>query len=211
MEKGKIKYSGTYEEIEHSEEIQDILKSLAKTAKKDKEEEKSETNGETLINGEKSKETLKKSFISEKGTSITEDENKEKITVGWKVYISFFVKNYSWLFYLLFIILSMLSSFASVQNGIYTGKFIDPRRKPDDFWRMFMITLLFAIGFAVLITLVGTGISLATVRLTKRLHIDMLKKTANAPVNLYFDKTPSGRILNRYSSDINKLDNGIDQ
>lgn len=37
----------------------------------------------------------------------------------------------------------------------------------------------------------------------------MLDKTTNAPINLYFDKTPSGKILNRYSRDINKIDQEI--
>ena len=35
----------------------------------------------------------------------------------------------------------------------------------------------------------------------------MLIKIMNAPINLYFDKTPSGRILNRFSKDIRRVDN----
>jgi len=37
----------------------------------------------------------------------------------------------------------------------------------------------------------------------------MFVKTLNAPVNLYFDKTPSGRILNKFSKDIDKIDNEV--
>ena len=34
----------------------------------------------------------------------------------------------------------------------------------------------------------------------------MVDRILNAPINLYFDKTPIGRILNRFSKDLNVLD-----
>jgi hypothetical protein len=34
----------------------------------------------------------------------------------------------------------------------------------------------------------------------------VLKKVLNAPINLYFDITPIGRILNRFSKDLNILE-----
>jgi len=60
--------------------------------------------------------------------------------------------------------------------------------------------------FAVLSSL---GIYLRTMSLTtfcwygnRRLQEDMIKQVLNAPVNLYFDTTPIGRILNRFSKDL---------
>ena len=41
---------------------------------------------------------------------------------------------------------------------------------------------------------------------TKRLHEEMVDRILNAPINLYFDKTPIGRILNKFSKDLNVLD-----
>jgi len=37
---------------------------------------------------------------------------------------------------------------------------------------------------------------------TKRIHEDMVKYVLNAPINLYFDVTPIGRILNKFSKDL---------
>ena len=34
----------------------------------------------------------------------------------------------------------------------------------------------------------------------------MIKNVLNAPVNLYFDVTPIGRILNKFSKDLSILD-----
>ena len=52
---------------------------------------------------------------------------------------------------------------------------------------------------------------MTVIRLARILHEQMIAKTYNAPINLYFDKTPSGRILNKFSKDINTVDDGIGQ
>lgn len=41
---------------------------------------------------------------------------------------------------------------------------------------------------------------------TRKLHQNMLHAVLNAPVNLYFDKTPLSRILNIFSKDLNQLE-----
>ena len=40
----------------------------------------------------------------------------------------------------------------------------------------------------------------------KALHEDMVAKILNAPINLYFDTTPIGRILNRFSKDLQLIE-----
>lgn len=37
----------------------------------------------------------------------------------------------------------------------------------------------------------------------------MIKTVANAPVNLYFDVTPIGRILNKFSKDLSAIETSI--
>lgn len=38
------------------------------------------------------------------------------------------------------------------------------------------------------------------------IHQDMLDYVMNAPINLYFDVTPIGRILNKFSKDLEVAD-----
>jgi ABC-type multidrug transport system fused ATPase/permease subunit len=40
----------------------------------------------------------------------------------------------------------------------------------------------------------------------KKLHEDMVARILNAPINLYFDTTPIGRILNRFSKDLQLIE-----
>jgi ABC-type multidrug transport system fused ATPase/permease subunit len=46
-----------------------------------------------------------------------------------------------------------------------------------------------------------------SIKSDKKLHEEMIKKVGNAPINLYFDVTPIGRVLNKFSSDLNDLSN----
>lgn len=38
------------------------------------------------------------------------------------------------------------------------------------------------------------------------MHEDMIKRVLNAPINLYFDKTPLSRIMSIFSKDLNQLE-----
>jgi ABC-type multidrug transport system fused ATPase/permease subunit len=41
---------------------------------------------------------------------------------------------------------------------------------------------------------------------TKALHQDMIDHVLKAPINLYFDTTPIGRIMNRFSKDLQMIE-----
>ena len=41
---------------------------------------------------------------------------------------------------------------------------------------------------------------------TKKLHREMIMAVSKAPVNLFFDCTPIGRILNKFSKDLSTLE-----
>jgi len=44
------------------------------------------------------------------------------------------------------------------------------------------------------------------IKSSRAIHEEMLSKVLNAPVNLYFDVTPIGRILNKFSKDLDVAD-----
>ena len=52
-------------------------------------------------------------------------------------------------------------------------------------------------------------ISVASVKAATRIHASMVHRLVRAPINLYFDVTPLGRILNRLSKDTNDIDGEI--
>lgn len=45
-------------------------------------------------------------------------------------------------------------------------------------------------------------INVRTLNGSLKIHSDIVKKVTNAPINTYFDVTPVGRILNKFSKDL---------
>ena len=75
-----------------------------------------------------------------------------------------------------------------------------------NFWYYSGIALSFCV-FASCATFARSGVcQLFTLRAGREIHEQMIDKILHAPVNLYFDVTPVGRILNKFSKDLNGLE-----
>lgn len=81
MEAGRVKYFGTYEELQHSTEIKHIMKTIADSYVEEEKKNKAE-----LDDSNEEDNSSKKCNLSKEGASITEDENNELSTVSWRVY-----------------------------------------------------------------------------------------------------------------------------
>lgn len=52
-------------------------------------------------------------------------------------------------------------------------------------------------------------IFLITLTAARDVHNAMIKRVTNAPINLFFDVTPTGTVLNRFSKDLQMLDQNL--
>uniref|UniRef100_K3X2G1 Uncharacterized protein n=1 Tax=Globisporangium ultimum (strain ATCC 200006 / CBS 805.95 / DAOM BR144) TaxID=431595 RepID=K3X2G1_GLOUD len=68
------------------------------------------------------------------------------------------------------------------------------------------------IMFCCLLTVIrGQLLVEACIRSSRNLHNEMFQRVLSAPVNSYFDVTPVGRILNRFSNDLDQMDTILPQ
>eukprot|EP00644_Phytophthora_capsici_P007504 jgi/Phyca11/7713/fgenesh1_pm.PHYCAscaffold_21_\ len=71
------------------------------------------------------------------------------------------------------------------------------------------------LGFIVVCTVLTLGrgflMTEACVRSAKNLHEELFRRVLSAPITRYFDVTPMGRILNRFSNDIDQMDSVLPQ
>jgi len=74
-------------------------------------------------------------------------------------------------------------------------------------WLYSGLSLAFACCSALSISLRVSSIYYFSIRADKKLHEEMIEKVGHAPINLYYDVTPIGRVLNKFSSDLNDLSN----
>ena len=123
MEEGRIKHIGSYDELQHSDEMKHIIETLSHLNSSIREENKEEINENDSDNNQN--ESERQSYISVEGLNITEDENDEQIEVGLKIYISFFLSRGTWIVYILMAPLFAGYSYLIVYNTINVGKWVE--------------------------------------------------------------------------------------
>ncbi|TNV86168.1 hypothetical protein FGO68_gene2272 [Halteria grandinella] len=137
---------------------------------------------------------------------MMEDENLEISTVGWPVYRDYLKYLGGWRF-LLFGQLSMCGYTAfKILNDYQVGNWATSEDQTTNFLYYGGLTFLYAFLTSLCIYFRAMTMQLSSWYANKQLHEDMISKVMHAPINLYFDVTPIGRILNRFSKDLSGIE-----
>lgn len=223
MQNGKFIYDGTFEELKNNDYFTMILEQMnkdeglnteaeedkeeKKESEKDEEEEenKSDSSSEELL---AEKENTPINYMSKTGSTITFDENKEDSSSKQNMYLKYFGYNKVATIFIIFgTLFIMISRAASVGFDLYLLKWIRyTARNKENNPELLSIMVLLCI---VLLLFVVVGVYFFysfSIRLSKSLFHDINNRVFNAPINLYFDRTPTGVILNRFSKDLNSVD-----
>jgi ABC-type multidrug transport system fused ATPase/permease subunit len=72
-----------------------------------------------------------------------------------------------------------------------------------------LVILGFSLAAAIFVFLRCITLVMGTLRGSKKQHDQMINKVMHAPINLFFDVTPIGKILNRFSRDLSLFDDEI--
>lgn len=110
-----------------------------------------------------------------------------------------------------FIVLSQLAMGGFLVTRLFSDFVIgqwasDPEQGASKFEYYCILCFAMAVGQFAAMTIRAGVLLLYSVAATKKLHGVMLRSVFEAPLNLYFDTTPIGRILNRFSKDLTLLD-----
>ena len=205
MEKGKIIYDGTFEELKTHNYFKMILEHMDKDEELEKEINESDE--------EQPIEVIDKSkdHMSKVGSTITVNENEEESNVEWKLYVTYFLYNkVSLALFIFFIFALAVAQTSSVAFDVYLLKWIqyasDVRESNT---KLFVLIIVFSLIFMLFLVVSTYLIFKFSIILSKNLFKDMNKSVFNAPINMYFDRNPTGLILNRFSKDINRVDNAM--
>jgi ABC-type multidrug transport system fused ATPase/permease subunit len=111
-----------------------------------------------------------------------------------------------WFSFTILNLIMITFTICKIYSDYLIGEWTDSFNQLSQF--AFYSSLIFA--FAIITTIMafcrllyGSTISL---RASKLIHEEMISKVMNAPINLYFDVTPIGRILNKFSKDLAVVD-----
>lgn len=228
---GKIVEHGTYDEImkQESSLLRQLIKDFGKKKEELSNEGESESENEDKINLENLEsdsdfeiDSLRRasdaSLIPDDERNVEEEEEDEEAKerkehleqgkVKWNVYLQY-AKACNPTSVMIFLVSTVLSMLVSVGANVWLKHWSEVNSRygyNPDILKYLGIYFLLGFGSSALV-LVQTCIMWiwCTIQGSKRLHNDMAISVLRAPMS-FFETTPIGRILNRFSNDIYKVD-----
>ena len=226
MEDGKIVLQGTFEQLKMTSKFEEL-------SKKDQNQEDGKTQSdeddnqldheknhekESAIKHEKHQDTESIEIItSEEGPKTGTDELIQSLTIsedrekGRMKAATFKIFYQMWggiRFFSLIVLIAIFKEFAIHGSSPLLAYWGDNPSAftVKSFITVFCIFSFFSLFFQFSVFRLSF---LRTFKCSINLHETMLRSVLQAPLNLFFDRVPTGRILNRFSGDIERIDSGI--
>ena len=99
-----------------------------------------------------------------------------------------------------------LYMYCKIAGDILIGEWSESPFQHTHFAFFVGISFAYALGQSVFTYCQSACMQYFSLYATRKLHQDMINNIMKAPINLYFDTTPLGRILNKFSKDLNQLE-----
>ena len=218
LNKGEIKWMGTYEEIKE----QDFYKSFYEKRKKETEDEgpmlekktSSERREEFLrrdsseeIDKNLAKNKKNKSLNTGKIKRITKEEVQEQGSVKLSVYKDFLLKIGGCCTILIMVILMIIMDLSRSAQDLWLGYWTENQDQSKNMLYFLIFSLFGVVGCAFTYCKLRVQ-SNCNVRTSRTIHKEMVESLIRAPIPTFHETVPKGQILNRFSSDINSVDRG---
>jgi ABC-type multidrug transport system fused ATPase/permease subunit len=151
---------------------------------------------------------LENNYLSNKGHVINADENKERVKAGWGIYYKFFMYT-KWTIVSIVssVLINVVKRITDILFDYYTLQWVKDISQSQNN-NITLFTLVVSLSVVTTLGACFTGlIQIAFVfSVSIKLFKDMITRVCYAPVNMYFDVTPTGVILNRFSNDIQTVE-----
>jgi ABC-type multidrug transport system fused ATPase/permease subunit len=222
MDHGRIRHQGTYSELiaQGVDFAGAVDVSKAEPPEKPKESEKEPTLEEAIEDKkepsvrEDEVEAIKKQVeLKEKGENLVKEEEREEGQVAGSAYVHY-AKSGGWVQFLLAILTQGIGRGCEIGASFWLAHWAEEALAAEfsgsphtDGETGFYLGIYGLFGFLGVCGLTVRALVLAYHRLgaSRKLHDDLAKSILRAPVS-FFDVTPTGRILNRFAADMDKID-----
>ena len=201
IDEGHIQAFDTYDNLmAHNEEFRELIANNAEEEKKRKDPEE-----EDEVEGEK-KDAKKRTGKKPKGT-LMQAEERATSSVSWNVYSSYIKASGSILVLPFVLILLVLSQGGNITTSLWLSWWTSNK---FGYSTGVYVGVYAALGFfqALLMFLFSVALSIAGTQASKVMLQRAITRVLRAPMS-FFDTTPLGRITNRFSKDIDTMDNTL--
>ncbi|XP_070559514.1 ATP-binding cassette sub-family C member 9-like isoform X2 [Ptychodera flava] len=217
MEKGRLAQEGDLNKIKKHDPVlfaawEGTIRVLSESDRESDDEHIDDTEKERVILNQQISKTEIQTTRGSSGALI-EKEERERGSVSWRVYLAYAKAIKYYRVVLIFLLLAgqaaalMLSHFwlsAWSEVGVDTANKtqVELDEEVDVYRRGYTVWTL---SFVALTGIVLTCQILSAIYAARLLHVDLLRNIIHAPLR-FFDTTPIGRILNRFSNDTQIID-----
>ncbi|KAK6511062.1 hypothetical protein TWF506_010144 [Arthrobotrys conoides] len=198
MVDGRVSAVGTFDELMATNE--EFKQMLSLTAAEEAPEKKAEEENEEADPSEE-----KKSKKKGKAPGLMQQEDKASNGVGWNIYYAYIKASGTFLVAPIIIIFLFLSQVSNILGTIWlswwtSGRYpLSKEAYIAGYVGFGVAQALFMFIFSLTLTIAGTEAS-------KNLMKRAMRRVLRAPMS-FFDTTPLGRIVNRFSKDVDVMDN----
>ncbi|XP_052866595.1 multidrug resistance-associated protein 1 isoform X2 [Anopheles cruzii] len=205
------------QQLESTAGAEEILNQLKRTnSKRSRSESTSDTGDMSRQNSTTDSNSSLRRRISEKGTEapktkLIEQEKSETGSVKWEVY-KHYLKSIGWTLSIATVLLNMVFQGFSIGSNLWLSRWsTDEEAENNTSVRDMYLGVYGAFGAGqVLTTFLSTlFLYVGALEASKTLHKTLLRRVVRAPLTSFFDITPIGRILNRFSKDIDTTDSDL--
>ncbi|KAK2945606.1 Multidrug resistance-associated protein [Blattamonas nauphoetae] len=210
LHNGHVVAQGPYEELKAKGINFDryIIKANEKKKKKEEEKEKEAEEAKDEKKTDKVRlDDLAKGADSDAGKQIITEEEMETGSVPWSFYFRYLGTLFPIPLLILFFLLILVCEAFPLLQAMWLGVIPNPNMFGGDkyyYWKIAVyglsipVSLLFMILRAILI-------ACASRRSNRIIHNELLKNVIHCPTS-FFDTTPMGRIINRFTGDLSQTD-----
>ncbi|KAG0025021.1 hypothetical protein BGZ82_010268, partial [Podila clonocystis] len=131
-------------------------------------------------------------------------EERETGAVSTKVYSEYF-KMVGWGLWITVIMLYVVQQVCGVMMNYWLSLWSDNKLSFSTTTNI-LVYVAFAVAQFIVIAIASQLLAIAVIRTTREMHSQAFDKVLHAPLS-FFDTAPMGRILNRFSKDVDALDN----
>ena len=217
MNKGEIKWMGTYQEIKE----QDFFKSfyekmnrqnssegpmLEKKTSQERRDEflRRDSSDEIDKNLERNK---RKQLNTGKIKKITKEEVQETGKVKMSVHKDFLLKIGGICTILIMLVLMIIMDLSRSAQDLWLGYWTEHQEQSKNMFYFLIFSLFGVAGCAFTYCKLRVQ-SNCNIRASRTIHKEMVESLIRAPIPTFHETVPKGQILNRFSSDINSVDRG---
>lgn len=200
MQEGCIETIDTFENLMNSNE--DFQKMMASTAQEEKQDD--EVSEDEV---EEEKKGAKKRKVSKRGAALMQQEERAVRSVAWKVYDAYIRASGSIWNGPLVIFLLICSQGANIATSLWLSYWTSDK---FGYTTGVYIGTYAALGVAQAFLMFAFSVSLSVLgtKSSKVMLHEAMTRVLRAPME-FFDTTPLGRITNRFSKDVDTMDNNL--